>query len=90
MVVEYDLDQRNRVSGMEVGELAKILEIDMALRKVFDLTPATSGIGKLQRCAEGCEPMYVTLFRCHDLTEGFVETTGNSYNRLSVTVTATT
>ena len=30
MVVEYDLDQRNRVSGMEVGELAKRLEIDIA------------------------------------------------------------
>jgi hypothetical protein len=34
--------------------------------------------------------MYVTLLRCHDLTEGFVEITVNSYNRLSVTVTATT
>ena len=90
MVVEYDLDQRNRVSGMEVGELAKILEVDMAMGKAFDLAPTTSGIGKLQRCAEGCEPMYVTLLRCHDLTEGFVEITVNSYNRLSVTVTATT
>jgi len=46
---------------MEVGELAKILEIDMALGKAFDLTPATSGVGKLQRCAKGCKPMYVTL-----------------------------
>ena len=34
---------------MEVSELAKILEIDMALGKEFDLTPVTSGIGKIVR-----------------------------------------